>query len=73
MVRDGTFVLLELPPDTEVASRVADLVVRETRCCSFFTFSLVATGGGLHLEIRVPVQHVDVLEALARRAEEMSS
>jgi hypothetical protein len=67
---DVTSVSLELEP--HVASRAADLVVRETGCCSFFTFSLVATGGSLHLEIRVPAQHADVLEALAARAEGMS-
>lgn len=66
---DATSVSLELVPAAEVAARAADLVVRETGCCSFFTFSLVATGGSLHLEIRVPAQHADVLEALAARAE----
>ncbi|SDN31992.1 hypothetical protein SAMN04488074_14614 [Lentzea albidocapillata subsp. violacea] len=70
---DGTSVSLELVPTAEVATQAADLVVRETGCCSFFTFSLIATGGSLHLEIKVPEQHADVLEALAARAEEMSS
>lgn len=70
---DITSVALELVPHADVASRTADLVVRETGCCSFFTFSLVATVGSLHLEISVPAQHADVLEALAARAEGMSS
>lgn len=70
---DGTSVSLELVPEAEMAARAADLVVRETGCCSFFTFSLVATGGKLHLEIGVPAQHADVLEALVVRAEGMSS
>lgn len=70
---DATFVSLDLLSQSEVAARVADLVVRETGCCSFFTFSLVATGGSLHLEIKVPQQHADVLEALAARAGGMST
>ncbi|MDX8053669.1 hypothetical protein SK571_30225 [Lentzea sp. BCCO 10_0798] len=69
---DATSVSLDLQPRPEVAARAADLLVRETGCCSFFTFSLVATGGSLHLEIKVPGQHAEVLEALAARAEGMS-
>lgn len=70
---DATSLALDLQPRSEVAARAADLVVRETGCCSFFTFSLVAAGGSLHLEIKVPEQHADVLEVLAARAEAMST
>ena len=35
----------------DLAARTADLAVRETECCSFFTFTLTATGGRLDLEI----------------------
>ncbi|WP_439659483.1 hypothetical protein ACSHWB_45135 [Lentzea sp. HUAS TT2] len=70
---DATSLSLDLQPRSEVAARAADLVVRETACCSFFTFSLVATGGSLQLEVKVPEQHADVLEALATRAEGMSA
>lgn len=59
---------LELQPGREVAARVADLVARETECCSFFTFSLTATGGELTLDIGVPDAHVDVLDALDKPA-----
>ena len=58
----------ELDPVAEVAARAADLAVRETECCSFFTFSLVATGGAVRLEVNVPVPYIPVLEALAARA-----
>ncbi|MFS8105143.1 hypothetical protein LFM09_49430 [Lentzea alba] len=68
---DVTSLSLDLQPRAEVAARAADLVVRETGCCSFFTFSLAATGGGLRLEIKVPHQHAAVLEALAARVEGM--
>lgn len=70
---DATSLSLDLQPQSVVAAQAADLVVRETGCCSFFTFSLVATGGSLRLEIKVPEQHADVLEALAVRAEGMST
>jgi hypothetical protein len=59
---------LELEPTAEVAGRVADLAVRETGCCSFFTFTLTATAGALHLDITVIPGHVDVLDALATQA-----
>ena len=45
----------ELTPHPEVASRTADLFTRETQCCSFFTFTLTATGGSLTLDVAGPV------------------
>jgi hypothetical protein len=59
---------LDLEPDASVAARAADLVVRETGCCSFFTFTLTATGGTVQLDVAVPAAQVDVLDALADRA-----
>ena len=55
---------IALPSSPEVAAQAADLVVRETQCCSFFTFSLVATGGQLHLDVAVPESQVSVLDAV---------
>lgn len=65
---DRRQVRLELAPEAAVAARAADLLVRETGCCSFFTFTLTATGGRVSLDIAVPDGYVDVLEALADRA-----
>jgi hypothetical protein len=65
---DPLRVRLELGPDPDVAARAAHLVVRETQCCSFFTFTLSATGGQVLLEVAVPVGRGDVLDALADRA-----
>jgi hypothetical protein len=59
---------MNLDPDPDVAERAAGLVMRETECCSFFTFSLVATGGQLRLDIAVPSTQVSVLDALQARA-----
>jgi hypothetical protein len=58
---------LDLEPSPDVAAGAARLVARETACCSFFTFALIATGGKLQLDVYVPVDHVDVLDALATR------
>ncbi|GAA3744391.1 hypothetical protein GCM10022225_30060 [Plantactinospora mayteni] len=66
---DPLRVRLELRPEPAVAARAADLVVRETACCSFFTFTLGATAGRLTLDVAVPAGRVAVLDALAARAE----
>jgi hypothetical protein len=51
----------------DLAARAADLAVRETECCSFFTFTLTATGEQLVLEITVPPAQRAVLGALVDR------
>jgi hypothetical protein len=61
-------VRLTLRPDAAVAARAADLAARETGCCSFFEFTLTATGGHLTMQIRTPAAQNDVLDALAARA-----
>jgi hypothetical protein len=58
----------ELRSDPAIAGRAAELAMRETQCCSFFTFALVASGGRLHLDVSVPTAHVRVLGALVDRA-----
>lgn len=64
---------LELEPTAEVAARVADLAVRETGCCAFFTFVLTAAAGALHLDVTVVAGQVAVLDALAARAQEVAA
>ncbi len=64
---DASRVRLDLQPEPAVAARVADLLVRETGCCSFFTFTLTANAGRLLLEVAVPPAHREVLDALAGR------
>lgn len=56
---------LELQASPQVAGRAAALVAAETECCSFFTFTLTATSGGLALEASVPTPHTGVLDGLA--------
>ncbi|MFI0408341.1 hypothetical protein [Actinomadura sp. 3N508] len=65
-------VRLELRADPLVAGRAAELAARETGCCSFFTFTLTATGGALALQVGVDERHVEVLDALAARATRIS-
>jgi hypothetical protein len=59
---------ISLRADPVVAARVADLMMRETQCCSFFGFTLSASGGELTLEVTVPADQVSVLDALIDRA-----
>ncbi|BCB88279.1 hypothetical protein [Phytohabitans suffuscus] len=54
--------------DPAAAARAAGLAVRESECCSFFTFTLGVTGGEVTLDVAVPERYRDVLDALAGRA-----
>ena len=56
---------VDLPPIPEVAADTAGLIVRETQCCSFFTFTLTATVGALHLDITVPPSQAAILDGLS--------
>lgn len=67
--RAPTELRLDLDATEQVAMRTAALVLRETECCSFFTFSLTTTNGQLQLEIAVPETYVEVLDALQTRTE----
>jgi hypothetical protein len=65
---ERTRLRLELVFSPEAAARAAELAARENGCCSFFTFTLTIADGTLALEVTVPPEHVDVLEALQARA-----
>lgn len=56
----------ELAADAEAAA--ADLVAREVSCCSFFAFAVTAAVDAVRVDVRVPVAHVAVLDALAARS-----
>ena len=60
-----------LDPAAEATAR--DLTGRESSCCSFFSFTFAGDAGGLRLDVRVPAEHVDVLDALAGRAAGMAA
>src|SRR5438105_1293829 len=60
---------LELEPGPETAARAARLAAAEVSCCSFFIFTLTATGQGLTFDITVPDAYGDVLDALTSQVE----
>ncbi|MET9068175.1 hypothetical protein [Streptosporangium sandarakinum] len=65
---EPTRLRLELVFSPGNAARAAELTARENGCCSFFTFTLTIAGGGLTLEVTVPAEHTEVLDALQARA-----
>jgi hypothetical protein len=66
--RAPTWLSLDLEPAAESAALAASLALRETTCCSFFTFTLTMSGGALQMGVSVPEGYIDVLDALAARA-----
>ena len=54
--------------DPAAGEAARDLTVRESSCCSFFSFVFLADGDVLRLDVRVPAAHIAVLDALADRA-----
>jgi hypothetical protein len=65
---DARNLRLMLVADGVVDAITRDLVERETRCCSFFGFSLARRDGYLIVDIEVPTGHTAVLDGIARRA-----
>ena len=59
---------LELRDGQEVAARAALLAVKETGCCSFFTFDLHISEGKAAMVISTDPAHGDIITALAERA-----
>ncbi|MEU9885907.1 hypothetical protein [Sphaerisporangium sp. NPDC051011] len=59
---------LELVFGPEHAARAAELAARENGCCSFFTFTLTIADGSLTLDVAVPPEQIEVLDALQARA-----
>lgn len=57
-----------LAPDPAVPARTADLIARESLCCSFFDFTLRVSGGAVELEVAVPEGYEPVLDALVARS-----
>jgi hypothetical protein len=64
-----THLRLILDGADRVEATTRDLVARETACCSFFAFTLNRTPDQhLRLDVRVPANRTDVLDAIAARA-----
>lgn len=59
---------LELTLDAAALPEAKDLTVRETSCCSFFTFTFSPVRDGqVTLGVGVPPAYVAVLDAFSRR------
>ncbi len=59
---------LVFQPLPGLAETVRDLTRRESECCSFFTFTVVEHQDRLMLEVEVPTDHADILDAIFERA-----
>jgi hypothetical protein len=62
---EPTRLRLELRPGQDVAARAAGLAAAETRCCSFFTFTVTVSDGRLTMDVAVPTAYTAVLDAIA--------
>lgn len=60
-----TALRLTLDPAAEASAR--ELAVRESACCSFFSFGFYPATGALQVDVEVPPAHAAVLDALAAR------
>ena len=59
---------LRLRADAVATSRAAELVARESECCSFFAFAIESAGPEVLIDVRVPESRREVLDGLERRA-----
>jgi hypothetical protein len=72
-----THARLHLTGTTGLTATVRDLTARETECCSFFQFAVTpeatTAGEALTLDIEVPAQYTDVLDALITKSSSVSA
>ena len=64
----GDRLRLSLSGDAGLREQVADLTARENACCSFFDFALSGSADAVVLEVGVPAQRREILDALAALA-----
>ena len=55
-----------IPSAAERSAR--DLAAREASCCSFFTFTFTPAGEEVQVEVVVPPERVEVIDALSEHA-----
>ena len=73
VTRDDDGLRIHLVGSNRLREHVRDLAERETACCSFFTFTIEGREDDLVLDISVPAERREILDALADRAEELSA
>lgn len=54
--------------DRPAEGRIRALAARESACCSFVRFTVEARGEHVHVDIQVPAENVELLDALSARA-----
>jgi len=65
----GDRLRLSLAGGDRLREHVADLAARESACCSFFDFTLSGPTDAVVLDVGVPDQRREILDALAALAE----
>jgi hypothetical protein len=65
---DGDRLRLSLSGGAGLREQVADLTARESACCSFFDFALSGPADAVVLEVGVPPERREILDALAALA-----
>jgi hypothetical protein len=73
VTRDENGVRIHLAGEPGLREHVRHLAARETACCSFFTFLIEGRDDDLVMDISVPAERRDILDALAERAEQAST
>ncbi len=66
---DPTRLELTLTADADAEPVGRDLAARESACCSFYTFTFQSTPAGTVMWIDVPTAYIEVLDAMAARAQ----
>jgi hypothetical protein len=64
----STWLRLDLTGPASSERRVRGLAAREQECCGFFDFSVVASHGGVTLDVRVPDRWTGVLDGIEEQA-----
>lgn len=65
---DARHLRLTLTRDGGLEDTVRDLTARESRCCTFFTFTITPTGDQVVLDVQVPDTQTAVLDGLVTLA-----
>ena len=64
-----TRIRVTLTGGPDVRDTIRDLTDRESRCCTFFSFTITTPGPtSVVLDVEVPAAHIDVLDALYARS-----
>ncbi len=66
--RSATSLALHLSGADGLEEATRDLAARETECCSFFEFEVRSSDDEVILDVTVPPQYADILDALEAKS-----